>query len=307
MFSGIRLNWRLKLKLSLMDPNNSFRFEGKGIMYGLMALIADEHDELVYDNSTLKNAINSGNVRLVNEILAGGASLDPYSPGNDQLMFDAINVSHEMATVLYHAGADCLEQGENGDYPIYTLIVKGYNDLVELALIEKKIDVNGLTSDDGLTLLSAAVIHGNIEAVNMLIRLGAKLNDALFQVRKVTIFQRLVEHFGIESFNVMMYDEYPIHYHCRYNDGTNNIVEEMLRLGANPNVRDPQSGETCLHYAVRTDDDKLTQLLLNYGADPNTADFDGLTPFIMAKEDGSEEVYRVIEDYLNEDIKEPEV
>jgi ankyrin repeat protein len=60
-------------------------------------------------------------------------------------------------------------------------------------------------------------------------------------------------------------------------------IHELLEpIGQNPecdiNFQEPQSGNTALHYAVKTDNFAMIELLLFYGAQRNIKNFKGILP-----------------------------
>lgn len=60
-----------------------------------------------------------------------------------------------------------------------------------------------------------------------------------------------------------------------------NPVEEILKLGADPNWRNCRR-VTALHYAARVGNERAVKLLLKYHADPNAVDRDQITPLHRA-------------------------
>jgi Ankyrin repeats (3 copies) len=69
--------------------------------------------------------------------------------------------------------------------------------------------------------------------------------------------------------------------HCMAATGQSNVVELLLKKGADPNAKD-QGKKTPLHWAVFSAADIRTiQLLVRHGADPKLPDFEGRTPISM--------------------------
>ncbi|XP_064609729.1 uncharacterized protein LOC135473770 isoform X2 [Liolophura sinensis] len=74
------------------------------------------------------------------------------------------------------------------------------------------------------------------------------------------------------------------------------LVEKLLRHGANPNQLQPE-GITPFHYAVGQQDSKnpeLTRLFLEYGADPNVRSTQGMTPLHVAATWGNLDCLRLL-------------
>jgi len=68
--------------------------------------------------------------------------------------------------------------------------------------------------------------------------------------------------------------------------GRPDLVEQLLRAGANPNGR-TATRWTALHYAAMCDDATTAGLLLTGGADPAARDDEGRTPLDVARAHGS--------------------
>ncbi|CAM9681697.1 unnamed protein product [Lampetra fluviatilis] len=60
------------------------------------------------------------------------------------------------------------------------------------------------------------------------------------------------------------------------------MVEYLLRIGANANDEDPRSGRTVLHAAVEMQDEGICETLVWHKANPNAAAWDGCTPLHVA-------------------------
>ena len=72
------------------------------------------------------------------------------------------------------------------------------------------------------------------------------------------------------------------------------IVSILLKKGANPNIREKKSGKTPLIKAVKTDNVKITKLLISSGADINAQDNNGNTALSLAKEAGNTKIIELL-------------
>lgn len=72
--------------------------------------------------------------------------------------------------------------------------------------------------------------------------------------------------------------------HWAADRGYANILEILLKNGANVNLIDKDSGQTALHYAISCGHLECIKILLNYGANPKLADSDDVTCIDLANE-----------------------
>jgi len=72
------------------------------------------------------------------------------------------------------------------------------------------------------------------------------------------------------------------------------VVELMLKAGVSVNRADPIRGATALHNAAAQGHLKLLNMLLEWGARPNTVDWHGNTPLISAAYFGRLEIVRTL-------------
>ncbi|CAB0038101.1 unnamed protein product [Trichogramma brassicae] len=97
------------------------------------------------------------------------------------------------------------------------------------------------------------------------------------------------------------------HFHvaCMYNRV--DVIEKFLELGQDPNCLVPQTGDSPLHLVLRNGRDVVAKLLLNNGANPNSANKSGSTPLhrICQREDddGLAEIFFDICDELNKRVQ----
>ena len=70
----------------------------------------------------------------------------------------------------------------------------------------------------------------------------------------------------------------------------------MLAAGANANTRSKRTGDTPLDIAISFSTSKVTQILLDAGADVNASDEGGITPLLGAAMHGNPELIQILLD-----------
>lgn len=88
----------------------------------------------------------------------------------------------------------------------------------------------------------------------------------------------------------------PVHYAIYYEN--NDILEVLLKYGANPNVKEIEGigGCTPIHRAVEKNNYELVQTLLKAGADPNITEKNGFTTLHLAARKGYKEIAKLLID-----------
>jgi hypothetical protein len=147
---------------------------------------------------------------------------------------------------------------KNKQFLAHYLIENGDERLnqIQYLIANCHIDPN-ILSGNNETLLHVAAKHGRIKIFNYLITQDVFLNPR--------------DENGST----------PLHLACEHNNHAYEIIEELLKSGANPNIKDDY-GRTPLHYAASNNFSMIVELLLQYGAVVNGVDRSGRTPFDYA-------------------------
>ncbi|KAG5447298.1 Ankyrin repeat domain-containing protein 50 [Clonorchis sinensis] len=198
----------------------------------------------------------------------------PHHPSNDRsgfskkhsLVLAARLGEHEKLCSLLDAGADANQLDEDGWSALRTAAWRGHVDIVDLLLSRgAKVDLAG---SDGRSALRAAAWAGHEEIVQRLLDAGANVDIQDAEGRSPLIAAAYMGHVG--------------------------VVELIAQAGANLNHAD-EDGRTALHVAsfcVRPSEthQEVVSCLLEYGANPNVFDHEGLTPLLGAARIGNHAV-----------------
>jgi ankyrin repeat protein len=142
------------------------------------------------------------------------------------------------------------------------------------ALIQKKADVNA-PQGDGATALHWAVYRDNVEAVDLLVRAGAKsvanrtgmtplAMAALYG--NLQIVDRLLKG-GADAKGLGPNGETMAMFAAR--NGNPEVIRLLVEAGANVNAKEPLRGTTALMWAVEQKHPEAVAALLKAGADPS--------------------------------------
>jgi ankyrin repeat protein len=141
------------------------------------------------------------------------------------------------------------------------------------ALIQKKADVNA-AQDDGATALHWAVYRDNVEAVDMLLRAGAKSapnREGMTPLAMAALYgnaqvvDRLLKSGG-DAKALGPNGETMVMFAAR--NGNPDVIRLLVEAGANVNAREPLRGTTALMWAVEQRHPEAVAALLKAGADP---------------------------------------
>jgi len=171
---------------------------------------------------------------------------------------------------VYHRRPEILGIILGRDYAMDVFEAAATGNVIRLGeLINEEPELLNSYSPDGFTPLGLACFFGHLGVVQLLISLGANLNIS-----------------SKNSFKVM-----PIH--SSVAAANYEITRELLKNGANPNVRQ-QEDITPLHQAAIHGDEKILTLLLEYGADVFARMSNGKTAKDLATEKEHTEIIKLL-------------
>ncbi len=155
------------------------------------------------------------------------------------------------------------------DEAIFVSLDNGQNDLL-ISYLEDKGNPN-LKNNEGVSLLSASAMNGDLKSVDYLIKSGADINRP--DNNGTTPLMNAIMGSTAEG---------------EFND----IIDTLIEAGANLNTTDNQ-GLTAVHMAVEINDPKIMEKILKAGA-KQTKLPEGLTPIMMAAANGSTKVLPIL-------------
>ena len=181
---------------------------------------------------------------------------------------------------------------------------------VALTVINYKRNGEGLWNEE--PLLARAIKAHNKELVSLLLKKGANPNirdryNSVINPPNIDILKLLLSYgFDINMQNSATNMCKTLLAANAY-DGYFDMVEQLLRNDADPNIQNDNNGYTALMHAIisphfegrKNDFIRTIQLLLKYGSNIFKVNFNNDTALSLAKKNGRLEVVRIIEDHIN--------
>ena len=156
------------------------------------------------------------------------------------------------------AGADPNALDDGGHSPLFWASFAGRRALARI-LTEKGARVDAERPQDGSTSVHAASARGDVDLLDMLMKVGGSAVLERFDDLDRTPLMKAVESGAIET------------------------VQTLLSAGAKVDTyNEPRIGETALHHAVREGKIELVRILLNAGANPRIEGWMRQTPLDLA-------------------------
>jgi ankyrin repeat protein len=205
----------------------------------------------------LIEATKNGHLPVIELLLKRGADVNITSYGATPLFF-AKDV--EIAKVLIQAGANIETEGWEGWCPLFEIVYRGYDEVVNL-LIENGVNVNRKLGEDnedfvkGATALIIAAQQGHTECVRLLCD---KVDN--------------IDHTDRKGWSALMHASY---------EGHEEVVKVLISRGADINKVDLE-GKSSLWLATAYHHD-VVKVLLEHNADYNITDNTGCSPLMRAQ------------------------
>jgi ankyrin repeat protein len=232
--------------------------------------------------STLADRIQAGDRRQALAMIAAGADVHQTQPdGTTPLHWAAYRVDRELVNALLKRGARAQAINRYGASPLAEAVRVANPELVAM-LLEAGADAN-VTNEDGQTALMLAARTGNVPVAQLLVQQGADVNRReRFKDQSAVMWAAGEGHADMVAFLVSKGADLSIR--ARSTDWESQISNE-------PRVQyRPTGGLTPLLYAARAGCLGCAKAMVEAGADKDRPNPDGMTPMIMALDNGYPEV-----------------
>ena len=244
----------------------------------------------------LGNAARNGQVKVATFLLDHGAGINVAQRGGAKALHDATRAGNRaMVELLLSRGAEVNATDDNGRTPLYLAVGKGFQAVTEI-LLANKADVNASDKIAGNTQAGKTPLHlaaegGEVKIIQLLLVAGANPNAENKRGRTPLSFA--AESDSLEAVKILLAakadpngGKFDAPLFCTIWRGNTNMVELLLRAGANPNLPgnvdrqiqgrgfvSPQGGTLVpLRFAILQNEPEVVSLLLRFKADPNAND-----------------------------------
>jgi ankyrin repeat protein len=236
--------------------------------------------------SALADRIQAGDRRAALAMIAQGADVNQAQiDGTTPLHWAAYRVDRELAAALLNKGAHARVVNRYGASPLAEAVRVADPDLVGM-LLKAGADPNA-ANEDGQTPLMLAARTGNVAVAQLLVQKGADVNRREhFRDQSAVMWAAGESHADMVAFLVSKGADLSVR--ARSTDWTSQITNE-------PRVQyRPTGGLTPLLYAARAGCLGCVKAMLDAGADRDRPNPDGMTPMIMALDNGYPAVARYL-------------
>jgi len=236
--------------------------------------------------STLTDKIQAGDRKAALALIAAGANVNQTQPdGSTPLHWAVYRVDRELVTALLRRGA---KAGTVNKYGASPMAEAARIADVELAgmLLEAGADAN-VSNEDGQTPLMLAARTGNVAMARLLLQHGADVNRReTYRNQSALMWAAAENHAEMVEFLVSQKAELDVR--ARSTDWETQISSE-------PRVQyRPTGGLTPLLYAARAGCLRCVASIVGAGANVDKPNPDGMTPMMMALDNG----YPAVAQYL---------
>ena len=210
-----------------------------------------------YNQTPIHCATLNGHVEIIELLVNYGADIDMKSDKNLTPLHLAVKKNAvEVVEKLIALGANLEEKDNNELTPLHIAVWLGQMEMVDI-LVRSGANLN-TKGFDNFTPIITALIHGpHFDIIEKLLKEGAAINS---RTKRDLTFLHFATMYGLKSLCTLsiVYKAdlnaasrskiTPLHYAVHGNDLE--IVQILLRNGANPNVKD-KDGDSLIEYALK--------------------------------------------------------
>lgn len=228
---------------------------------------ADINARTIHKDTALHMAAEGNHKAVVVILINNGADVKAVNETHSSALLCAVKHGHkEIVDILLAKGVDI---NDNGGAALMTAIIEGHKSMVEAFLNIKDINLD-VRDYNGDTLLHLAVINGNWNIGNILIKKGAQIDAVNY--KDITPLAEAVFFGNIKFVNILLEHGADINItkpdpllQVAVLERHPDIVETLLRRGARP-VKD-EDGRTPLEIAISTGQLHIVQILFQFDTD----------------------------------------
>ena len=265
----------------------------KGYSDILEFLLKRSADPMIGDDNgifPIHTASNKGQLKCVEVLLSHRVNVDVLSKKNITPLYYAVSADQlEIARLLIQRGANVNHRSKNGMTYLYIACSHGNMKMVEL-LMEHGAIINIPGRNPSNSPLHVAATNGYHKVISFLIQHGAHLEC---KNEKFSALYTAIHHERLEAVDVLLdagakvdfvvpeVKQTPLHL-TAIKHKTLDYISRLIDHGANINAVE-KCGLTALHFAVIGDNMKIAEYLLSRGADPTLLSLRGNSPLHCAK------------------------
>lgn len=165
--------------------------------------------------------------------------------GDKQAVIVFLDKYPDLVNARFHGVSEFSSWEVKLDTPLHAAAENGHNEVAELLITKYKADINAI-NNQGESPLNLALWNEKRATAILFIKKGANVN------------------FTSKGFLPSQGNWTPLHYAAE--KGYADIVELLLKKGANPNIKTNKDGKTPLSIAKRDGHKNIIELLIKYGA-----------------------------------------
>ncbi|MDE0687127.1 MAG: CotH kinase family protein [Candidatus Poribacteria bacterium] len=240
--------------------------------------------------NTLAGAARTGDLEAIKQYIADGADVNALHFEMPPLAWAAVTGQTKAVRLLIESGADVNTRSKDGDTPLHGAAFFGKTDVVKL-LLENGANLQ-TRNNDGATPIDALSVNWETTAfIGNLVGVDIKAEE-IGVIKKGR--SEIAKLFGVDAPLEEVSTFSPQRLSGAAFAGDVAAMKQALTEGADPNTKDPRSGNTLLATAALMGHTKIVVLLLEHGADVNARSRDDGTALHAAAFLGRPEIVKLL-------------